>query len=188
MIGDVFKPGKSVLQLSGEFFDKLGVYVKKWVKRDMEMGKCQRYEGGGSKYKSVTYKKYKSNFMNRLGTGESSGKKLTKSGKLKNLVKGTKIKAYEGRQVRSNITTQVNMMLTGETINGLRHLPVPTQDHVLMMYQGKDSDKILGNEVLGRYITTLSEENQKKVNEMIEIAINKQWLEFCRTKTVINVT
>lgn len=170
-------------RLTPQFWRSLGPLIKKWIWADMRNGILQE---GKDTYKSIQYKKYKSNYMNRLGTGQWSGLRQTKKGKLTAKIRGKKLKAYEGKSVKSNVTTSVNMLLTGETIDGLRAISADVSS-VVMSYMNKDKDKIKGNEDRGRIITTLREGNIKKVKREIEIEMNKNIKNWATKKIVIDV-
>lgn len=165
---------KKIFAFDTKFSKKLAVRIRKWVKADMIKGQIQ---GKPSKYKSKQYIKYKSNFMNRFTTREIGG--VTKA-------KGTKLKAYEGVSVRSNITSSVNMYLTGQLIDGLRY-GGNDRKALTMTYNPKDKDKIVGNEKLGRDIRTLNVANQKKVKVQIIKQFDKNKRKFLKKNIVINI-
>ena len=98
-------------------------------------------------YRSEKYKEYK-----RLWMAKKTG--------------GTKIKPYVGVSVRSNKTRSVNMLLTGQLIDGLEYHS-SDKTSLTMSYKKKDENKIKGNEDLGRDIRTLNEVNIKKVKKQI---------------------
>ncbi len=131
---------------SKPFAKQLAVKIKKWVWADMRKGILQ---GNQDTYKSKQYIKYKNDWMNR---------RTSRGGK----TKGTKISPYQGVGIKSNWTKSVNMYLTGQLIAGLEYLK---SDRVAlwMTYQDKDSDKITGNEDLGRTVRGLNAKNIKKV-------------------------
>ena len=159
-----------VLKLKKTFWEQLSVYIKKWILQDMIKGVCQAYTGGTG-YLSATYLKYKANYMKRFTTRTyKKGTKHISAGTT--TTAGTKLKAYEGISIRSNNTSQVNMLLTGQTIEGLEYKS-STDTSLKMSYKDKDEKKIIGNEDLGRFITTLNEENQTKAVKMIEDELMK---------------
>lgn len=159
----VFRPKKT-------FWNKLGSYVKDWIRQDMIAGFCQAYTAN-MKYLSAQYVKYKRNFMNRFTTDKRG-------------TAGTKLKAYSGRSVRSNNTDKVNMYLTGETIEGLTWLP--QEDHTLMQYK-TNIEGIKGNAALGRHIATLTKENQEQAKKLIREEILKAMREYASKKEVIKI-
>lgn len=121
----------------------------------------------GKAFYNRTYAKYKQNYMNRFTDGK-------------------KLKAYSGRSVRSNNTKSVNMYLTGQTIDGFSYKG--SNNHSMTVgYQDKDADKIIGNEALGRFITTLSEENQTKTLKVIEDEFEKNIKDFYRGTIKIKI-
>ncbi len=131
---------------SKPFAKQLAVKIKKWVWADMRRGILQ---GAQDTYNSEQYVKQKSNWMNR---------RTSRGGK----TKGTKISPYQGVSVKSNWTKSVNMLLTGQLISGLEYLK-SNRVSLWMTYQDKDSDKIKGNEDLGRTVRGLNAKNIKKV-------------------------
>ena len=172
---------KKIFAFDTKFSKKLAVRIRKWVKADMIKGQIQ---GKPSKYSQKRkrtgqkiYVDYKKNFMNRFTTREIGG--VTKA-------KGTKLKAYEGVSVRSNITSSVNMYLTGQLIDGLRY-GGNDRKALTMTYNPKDKDKIVGNEKLGRDIRTLNVANQKKVKVQIIKQFDKNKRKFLKKNIVINI-
>ncbi len=131
---------------SKPFAKELAVKIKKWVWADMRRGILQ---GNQDVYKSKEYVKYKNDYMRR---------RTDRGGK----TKGTKISPYQGVSIKSNWTKSVNMLLTGQLISGLEYLK-SDRVSLWMAYQDKDSDKIEGNEDLGRTIRGLNAKNIKKV-------------------------
>lgn len=173
-----------ILKIQKPFWLKLSVEIKKWILQDMIKGVCQAYSGGTG-YLSATYVKYKANFMKRFTTRTyKKGTKNIAAGTT--TTAGTNLKAYSGVSIRSNNVKQVNMYLTGQTIEGLEYAG-STDTSVKLSYKTKDEKKIIHNEELGRFITTLNEVNREKTIKMLEdeLAKNiKNW-ERGRIKIII---
>jgi hypothetical protein len=102
------------------------------------------------------------------------------------LTAGTKLWSYRGQSVKSNKTEKVNMLLTGQTINGLEY-KTSTDTSLTLSYKEKDAKKIEGNEALGRIITTLNEDNENKALRMIGDELEKNIKEFYRGKIRLQI-
>jgi len=165
---------KKIFTFDTKFSKQLAVKLRKWIKLDMIAGKLQ---GKQDQYRSKQYIKYKNNFMNRFTTREIGGVVKTK---------GTKLKAYQGVSVRSNITSSVNMYLTGQLIDGHRY-EGNTKTAVTLTYNPKDEDKITGNEKLGRDVRTLNKINRDKVKTQIIKQFDKNIQKGLKKNIVINV-
>lgn len=160
-----------ILILKAPFWKQLAVFVKKWILQDMMRGKLQLLTGKG--FYNKQYAKYKQNFMNRF---------TNRGGK----TAGTKLNSYAGQSVRSNKVGSVNMYLTGQTIDGFSYKS--SNNHSMTVgYQDKDADKIIGNEALGRFITTLSPENQDKTLKVMEDEFEKNIKDFYRGSIKIKI-
>lgn len=159
-IGNIAK----ILYFTKPFSKKLAVLVKKWIYADMRNGKLQ---GKQDVYRSKQYTDYKSRYM--------VGKK-----------KGTKIKPYEGVSVRSNWTTSVNMLLTGQLIDGLEYYK-NNKTSITLTYQPKDKGKIVGNEELGRNIRTLNKKNIEKTKTQIVKQFDKGIRKELKKRLTINI-
>ena len=153
-----------VLKLTPNFWREVGVNVKKWIKKDMREGRLQtdtQYN-----YKSNQYKKYKSKFMNKLD--------------------GRKVKSVRGTSVQSNWTNSVNMLLTGQLIDGLSTIKTDTQS-VTLKYADKDKMKLIGNPEYAKGLLTLSGENKEKVKKMVIRELEKSMKDWAKQKIVISV-
>ena len=148
-----------------EFWQELAESVKKMIRDDMISGEVQSYgsqkrnTSGGAQHYNKQYAKYKANYMNRFTDGR-------------------KLKSVGGKSVASNKTTQVNLMLTGQTIRGL-HLDTVLDNGVILSYQPEDGYKLSYNEDMGRSITTLNEKNKKKVLDLYSKELDKSIRKWC---------
>jgi len=77
-------------------------------------------------------------------------------------------------------------MVTGQTGKGL-HLDEILPNGVVMAYMPEDAKKILGNEDMGRIITTLSEKNQKIIFKMFSDMLDKIVKDWARQDIVLTV-
>ena len=159
-IGDMGK----VLYFDKPFSKKLSIFVKKFIYADMRKGKLQ---GKQDIYRSKRYIEYKKRYM--------VGKE-----------KGTKIKSYEGVSVRSNRTESVNMLLTGQLIDGLEY-DSNTKTTITVTYQDKDRGKIKGNENMGRDVRTLNKGNVGRVKQEIVKKFNQGITKHLKKNITINV-
>lgn len=190
---------EKTLRFDEQFWKELSIYIKKWIKEDMRNGECQLYTGNVG-YKSRSYMKYKANYMKRFTNrvssniaGSSKGfrrvditaKNIKYFQKNKPAI-GQNLKAYAGRSIKSNWTASVNMMLTGDTIEGLEYEAF-TPKSLTMRYKDKDAYKIIGNEQLGRFITTLNEKNQARVIKKLEQQLDKNIRKFYQGKIKLEV-
>ena len=141
--------------LGTKFWRELGGKIKFWVKGDALIGLMQNNTQGHS-YKSAQYVKYKANEMRKFGRG----KKKTGAGE--------RLKAYKAVPIESTSVNPVNMILSGQTLNGLR--PTESNDtSVLMSYAPKDAGKIIGNKARNYDLVGLNNKNRELVRqEMIK--------------------
>ncbi len=119
---------------------------------------------------SLQYKKYKDKDMRRL-----DGKRL-------------KNKKYplEGRSLFTIGTPHVTMLLTGDTIGGLRGTKA-TLNSVTMAFRTRDTPKIIGNKARGYDIVGLNTKNIRLIKvEMIK-QFKKNKVKFLKKNIVINV-
>jgi hypothetical protein len=159
----------NLLKFSSDFWAKLAVAIRAWIYQDMQDGKLQ---GKQDSYRSAQYVKYKQNYMERLSN---------RGGK-----QGTKLKAYAGRSIRSNEIGSVNMLLTGDLINGLqRKSSTPTE--LTMTYADKDEGKIVGNERFGRDVRNLTNDNCTKVANKMRAELTQNILNWEREKIIITI-
>jgi len=143
-----------IVELTPRFWkEEIGGKIKFRIKDDARLGKFQN-NTKGHHYLSRQYMKYKSNnFRSLRNTGQ-------------------RLKAFKGRSIESNNTAYVDMIATGDTLNGLRPIAAD-KTSVTMSYLSKDSMKIIGNRKLGRDLVGLSKENIKWVKEKILEQIRK---------------
>lgn len=165
------------LKLTSGFWKKCHEFIKKWIWADMRAGilqTTQKYH----QYYSDKYKKYKSNYMKRF---------TNKTGNV-----GTKLKAYTGNSIVSNRTNTVDMMLTGQTIQGSGqtiqglHFVSSTALGGISSYDPKDAKKIEGNRKYGREICTLREENRQKLIKKVSAELDVSIRQWCKDKIYVN--
>ena len=177
------------------FWRDLAVTIRRLIIEDMQAGTVQKYTeqkrqtSGGSMHYSKQYKEAKANNFKRKTVGKAkestytfnaAGDIVTKNLYFRNRKAkytqknptgtGKRLKSYSGISIASNQTQQVNMMVTGKTGKGL-HLDEILPNGVVMAYNSEDAKKILGNEDMGRIITTLSEKNQKVIFKMFSFNV-----------------
>jgi len=174
------------LKLTSNFWKKCHEYVKKWIHADMRAGILQTVQKHHT-YISEAYKKYKANWGRRLTfdtkQGRVSGSKLKKSGsKYKS---GNKRVFNGGGSIVSNRTNTVDMLLTGQLIQGL-HFVSSTALGGISSYDAKDAGKIEGNRKLGREICTLREENRQKLIKKVSAALDVNIRQWAKEKVYIN--
>ncbi len=119
---------------------------------------------------SPKYKKYKDKDMRRL-----DGKRL-------------KNKRYplEGRSLFTIGTPHVTMLLTGDTIGGLRGTKA-TKSGITMAFRPRDTPKIIGNKARNYDVTGLNTKNIRLIKvEMIK-QFKKNKVKFIKKNIVINV-
>jgi hypothetical protein len=193
---------------------RIGGLIQGWLNEDSLSGKMQN-DTSNHQY-SKEYAAYKANNMHRLTHGGNNtifhksgdidreskvymgvtgGKRKyqherTGSGQNmkteKRLVPGDRLKAYSSKKIASNDTSHVTMILTGETLEGLK-IKEATETHVIMSYDPKDADKIIGNRNRGYDIVGLSEENRLKVREEIVKQTKQQFSELQKIHVKINI-
>lgn len=154
-----------IVELKKTIWMKAPNLVQKLIRKDMIAGKVQ---GKQRKYKSKSYKKYKANNMRRFTDGK-------------------RLKSYVGVSIRSANIGDVNMYLTGQTIDGL-HTHSIQKDGATLSYASKDANKVLGNENLGSDIRTLNDKNQKTVQSWLEKEHDKLIKNFYKTPIEINIS
>lgn len=138
-----------IIKFPKSWWMQLGKSIGVWIASDAKNGILQGQKQTDT-YRSQQYKKYKSNYMNRITDGK-------------------KLKAVKGQSVKNNDNSRVTMTLTGQLFRGLKPKSVVQSAKiiygVLMSYLPKDADKIDGNENLGRDIRNLRPENVEKVTK-----------------------
>lgn len=181
-----------------KFWRDVATKIKQLIVDDMKSGTVQEYvaqkraTSGGALHYSKQYKEAKQNSFRRKTTGGAKfssikGQKdlFFKNPKAKNN-SGKRLSSYAGVSVVSNKTSQVNMMVTGQTGRGL-HLEQILYNGVIMSYMPEDAKKIIGNEDMGRLITTLSEKNQKIIFQMFSNMLDTIIKTWAREKIVMTV-
>ncbi len=119
---------------------------------------------------SPKYKKYKDKDMRRL-----DGKRLK-----------NKKHPLEGRSLFTIGTPHVTMLLTGDTIGGLRGTKA-TKNSVTMAFRTRDTPKIIGNKARQYDVTGLNTKNIRLIKvEMIK-QFKKNKVKFLKKNIVINV-
>lgn len=167
-----------MLKLTSSFWRKQSEYIKKWIWADMRAGILQTAQKHHT-YLSDEYKRLKANWMNPQKTGQ---KELFKKQSGKVSYKGT---SYKGGSIVSNRTNTVDMMLTGQTIQGLHFVNSNALGGV-MSYDAKDAGKIEGNRKYGREIATLREENRQKLIKNVSAALDVNIRQWAKEKVYIN--
>lgn len=157
--------------------------------RVQEYGTQERPTKNGAKKYSTQYARYKANNFKRFTTGETmpafrnpKAKKNKKTG----YTSGNRLKQYAGKSIRSNHASSVNMMVTGQTIEGL-HLEQILENGIIMSYEKADEMKIRGNAERGRFINTLSPKNRERVLEMYSEALDESLRNWAKEKIVIKI-
>ena len=193
------------------FWRDLAVTIRRLIIEDMQAGTVQKYTeqkrqtSGGSMHYSKQYKEAKANNFKRKTVGKAkestytfnaAGDIVTKNLYFRNRKAkytqknptgtGKRLKSYSGISIASNQTQQVNMMVTGKTGKGL-HLDEILPNGVVMSYKSEDAKKILGNEDMGRIITTLSEKNQKIIFKMFSDMLDKIVKDWAKQDIVLTV-
>lgn len=168
--------------------------------RVQEYGTQERPTKNGAKKYSTQYAQYKSNNFKRFTKGEGKifsdkegyffGKTYFKNKKAgiskKGFSTGNRLKQYAGKSIRSNHASSVNMMVTGQTIEGL-HLEQILENGIIMSYEKADEMKIRGNAERGRFINTLSPKNRERVLEMYSEALDESLRNWAKEKIVIKI-
>lgn len=174
-----------IVMLKPEQWAKIGRFVVKWIREDFAKGIFQNGKSS-LKYISNTYKRYKSNAMKKMrkdvykqtdiGSGISDKFKM-KVGTKKAFTNygkstGDRLQAYRALPIESTTTSFVDMTLTGHLKKGLK-VQSSDESSVTLAYDSADTDKIIGNERLGRVVTGLNDENVKKARQMLIEELNK---------------
>jgi len=167
---------------------KIGDRIMNLIKDDCANGLGQDGKNFPS-YRSEQYKKYKNNWMKRFTTrhypnGTTSRFGGIPAGTTTNA--GTNLKSLGGGSAISNVTTHVNMTLTGNLLDGLHSIPF--DNAVVIAYNEGDKWKIFGNEEYGRNIVGLHDTNIEKVGDMIFKILSKEIDDWAREDIVITVT
>ena len=186
---DMITSVKKALTLSESFMKKIGLKEKELIRQDSLRGVGQDLAGSSmGAYRSVDYKKYKANWMNRLTNKAGKQKKViaqTIEGRNR-ITTGGKLKAYQGQPVVSNQTGFVDMTLTGQMAKGL-HIKSSSENMVEMSYNLGDTGKIIGNALLGRQVVGLNEKNIEAVKYLVMSELSKGIDEWAKEDVVINI-
>lgn len=153
-----------------------------WVYKDGERGLMQN---NTQKHPlSRQYKKYKDRDMRRL-----DGKRLGDIVSLKGGgTKTLKQRKYPlvGRSLHTIGTPYVTMILTGDTIGGLKGRK-PTDNGITMIFNSKDAPKIRGNQLRGYDIVGLNKKNIELIRQQIIKQFKKNKVKYIKKNIVINV-
>lgn len=141
----IFKDALLQIEFDVPFWSKMGSYIKMWIKKDMKIGKLQG-EKETDYYRSQEYIRSKSNYMKDE--------------------KGRNLKGYEGVSIKSNFTNSVNMMLTGQLVEGLT-ITETKGNSVTVEYKSKDYHKLENNARFGRDVANLNKANRDKATKAI---------------------
>jgi hypothetical protein len=174
------KGWERIVRFSQAQMTKLANYAKSLIYQDQLQGKLQGTPQVQN-YKSQSYKRYKANGMRRTSfdteknpTGKGILQKLDrgeavrgtqyklKGGKYQNT--NARLKGFEGGSLNTDVGS-VNMILTGKTSKGLRLTKVQ-ENFATLSYPASSTGLIEGNEKHGYIITTLSDENMDKAEDM----------------------
>ena len=155
-----------ILHIPANFWLQMASFIRKWMLADSHAGFMQ-----GEKqdhYRSREYMERKKNYF----------KKKDGNNRLQ----------LKGRSVVSNHTSSVNMLLTGELIEGLHFERMIGNTGAVYAFDDKDKNKILGNKYpYGRIMNTLNEANAKKFISHIENVLEENILKIVKDKLVINI-
>jgi len=198
---------KNIFKINKRHWKLIATEIKDMIRADMIAGRVQEYgtqerptKNGAKKY-STQYAQYKSNNFKRFtkdkftktDIGYGFNEKLkTISGRKragisnKGFSTGNRLKQYAGKSIRSNHASSVNMMVTGQTIEGL-HLEQILENGIIMSYEKADEMKIRGNAERGRFINTLSPKNRERVLEMYSEALDESLRNWAKEKIVIKI-
>lgn len=144
---------------------RIGGLAIKWIREDARSGKFQN-NGSGYRY-SKQYAKYKENDMRRFTDGK-------------------RLKSHYASSISSHQTNYVDMILTGQTLRGLKVRSVEN-DGVTLGYEPADTKKIIGNRARGYDIVGLSQENIAKVKEELSKGLSDELKKVMKDKIVIEV-
>ena len=198
-------------ELTPKFWEFVGGKVAEWVRADCRKGIMQ--DGSANHPLSRKYKKYKDNDMRRFTDGKRLGDTATGTGKTTDVVGGGftivngqiyrvehrttrtgKVKKtlkqrrfpLVGKSLQTIGTPYVTMMLTGDTMRGLKP-EKPTKDGVTMAFNPKDSVKIWGNQQIGYNVVGLNRVNIELVRQQIIKEFNKNKVKYLNKDIKIGV-
>jgi hypothetical protein len=189
-----------VVRFKPEFWLKLGGLIPKWIKDDALMGKMQN-NGQGYHYRSKSYMKYKANAMRRFTKGQGktfSDKegffygqtyfKNKKAGinKKTGHTTGSRLSGYETVPIQSTDVSKVNMVLTGRTLDSL-HPKTSDDTSVTMAFGVGKGGIVLGNKQRGYNVIGLSNDNKKKVRNLILAQLDNNLKKEIGKTIVINI-
>ena len=174
-IGKVPDMGKKFWKAMGEKIGGIGGWVYDDGVKGLMQNNTQKHP------LSPGYKKYKDNDMKRFTDGKRLGASPFKGRALKQ-----RKFPLVGRSLFTIGTPHVTMLLTGDTIGGLKGKKV-TKNGITMSFRSKDAPKIIGNKALGYDIVGLNTKNIRLIKvEMIK-QFKKNKVKFIPKNIVINV-
>ena len=160
-IGKVPSMGKKFWKAIGQKIGGIGG----WVYKDCEKGLMQNNTQKHALSKQ--YKRYKDNDMRRFTDGK-------------------RLKSVGNRSLFTIGKPYVTMLLTGDTIRGLRGTKA-TKNSILMKFNPRDTPKIVGNKARDYDIVGLNTKNIRLIKvEMIK-QFNKNKTKFIKKNITINI-
>ena len=166
-------------ELTPKFWMFVGGEVKKWVERDCREGLMQ--DDAFKLPLSPKYKKYKDHDMRRFSDGKRLGD-VTSGGRMLRQRRFPLV----GRALQTIGTPYVTMMLTGDTVRGLKPTK-PTKNGVTMAFNEADSPKIYGNQQIRYNIVGLNRVNRELVRQEIIKEFNRNKVKFLKKDVKIGV-
>jgi len=170
-------------ELTPKFWEFVGGKVAEWVRADCRKGIMQ--DGSANHPLSRKYKKYKDNDMRRFTDGKRLGDTISSKGGNQRTLK-TRRFPLVGRSLQTIGTPYVTMMLTGDTMRGLKP-EKPTKNGVTMAFNPKDSVKIWGNQQIGYNVVGLNRVNIELVRQQIIKEFNKNKVKYLNKDIKIGV-
>ena len=150
-------------EMTPKFWEDVGFKVAEWVRADCRKGIMQ--DGSANHPLSRKYKKYKDNDMRRFSDGKRLGDTISSKGGNQRTLK-TRRFPLVGRSLQTIGTPYVTIMLTGDTMRGLKP-EKPTKNGVTMAFRPEDSVKIYGNQQIGYNVVGLNRANIELVRQEI---------------------
>tara|TARA_R110000744_G_scaffold45047_1_gene100231 strand:- start:173 stop:649 length:477 start_codon:yes stop_codon:yes gene_type:complete len=151
---------QDIHKIPRKIFQKAGELAKSRIIEDADQGVFQN-EKKNLKYKSKTYRKYKSNAMTNLS--------------------GSKLKAFRGKSVNTKVNN-VNMRLTGETLRRI-NVKTITDGFRLVFARGQIVQANADNHDYD--IFGLNKKNLQRLSKFFEQRIDRNIKEY--TKNPINI-
>ena len=177
-IGKVPLMGKKFWKAIGEKIGGIGG----WVYKDCEKGLMQNNTQKHAL--SPGYKKYKDKDMRRLDGKRLGDTVSLKSGGTKTLK--TRKFPVVGRSLYTIGKPYVTMLLTGDTIRGLRGTKV-TKNSILMKFNPRDTPKIVGNKKRMYDVTGLNTKNIRLIKAEMIKQFKKNKVKFIKKNITINI-